>query len=160
MECALPRFKKQSYVFRRPWYLRLKILDQEVAAEIVLANGHSIETHVRPSFVMTLTLYPSSLQAKNASYQIFGCVCHVMWWIVLQFCAQSIKSPLHVTVDWIHCIWQLAWRRKRLVLMQGWHLKRRSSDACYGLVHPSESKLYNYATTIKMNNYIVVLCAA
>ena len=74
MECALPRFKKQSYVFRRPWYLRLKILDQEVAAEIVLANGHRIETHVRPSFVMTLTLYPSSLQANNASYLIFGCV--------------------------------------------------------------------------------------
>ena len=124
-----------------------------------LANGHSIETHVRPSFVMTLTLYPSSLQAKKTSYQIFGCV---MWCdeLCCNLVLKSIKSPLHVTVDWIHCIWQLAWRRKRLVLMQGWHLKRRSSDACYGLVHPSETKLYNNATTIKMHNYIVVLCAA
>ena len=45
-----------------------------VAEEIVLAKCHRIETNGRPSFVMTLTLYPSSLQAKNASYLIFGCV--------------------------------------------------------------------------------------
>ena len=105
MECALPRFKKQSYVFRRPWYLRLKILDQELAAEIFFGKWTQ-HWNARETVICYDIDFVSQQSASKKNKLPDIRVCHVMWWTVLQFSAQEHEvtssrycwlNPLYLT---------------------------------------------------------------